>query len=219
MNWFQRVLDALFPSVLGGTCAIPGAFGCGKTFISQAVSETRIRQGRRVSRVGDISDTDTRRIRIRDVSAYPNLNGPETKEGIRILAIDTARPNLLRCPTPDPSLPRAVRLTQTQPPPPCDWARLPHAVPVSTARRRRRPASALAGDEPPRLRPRQADGARPAATPTITCDGKSMTSPRDCSPVTPLARPPATSLHASASACRSPTTRIQAPVTRRTPVS
>jgi len=35
----QRVLDALFPSVLGGTCAIPGAFGCGKTFISQAVSK------------------------------------------------------------------------------------------------------------------------------------------------------------------------------------
>lgn len=32
----QRVLDALFPSVLGGTCAIPGAFGCGKTVISQA---------------------------------------------------------------------------------------------------------------------------------------------------------------------------------------
>ncbi|KAL0319545.1 UNVERIFIED_CONTAM: V-type proton ATPase catalytic subunit A [Sesamum angustifolium] len=34
----QRVLDALFPSVLGGTCAIPGAFGCGKTVISQALS-------------------------------------------------------------------------------------------------------------------------------------------------------------------------------------
>ena len=31
----QRVLDALFPSVLGGTCAVPGAFGCGKTVISQ----------------------------------------------------------------------------------------------------------------------------------------------------------------------------------------
>ena len=30
----QRVLDSLFPSVLGGTCAIPGAFGCGKTCIS-----------------------------------------------------------------------------------------------------------------------------------------------------------------------------------------
>ena len=30
----QRVLDALYPSVLGGTCAIPGAFGCGKTCIS-----------------------------------------------------------------------------------------------------------------------------------------------------------------------------------------
>ena len=30
----QRVLDSLYPSVLGGTCAIPGAFGCGKTCIS-----------------------------------------------------------------------------------------------------------------------------------------------------------------------------------------
>jgi vacuolar-type H+-ATPase catalytic subunit A/Vma1 len=35
----QRVLDALFPSVLGGTVCIPGAFGCGKTVISQAVSK------------------------------------------------------------------------------------------------------------------------------------------------------------------------------------
>ena len=35
----QRVLDALFPSVLGGTCAIPGAFGCGKTVISQSLSK------------------------------------------------------------------------------------------------------------------------------------------------------------------------------------
>ncbi|KAL6972562.1 hypothetical protein U1Q18_026735 [Sarracenia purpurea var. burkii] len=35
----QRVLDALFPSVLGGTCAIPGAFGCRKTVISQALSK------------------------------------------------------------------------------------------------------------------------------------------------------------------------------------
>lgn len=31
----QRVLDGLFPGVLGGTCSIPGAFGCGKTVISQ----------------------------------------------------------------------------------------------------------------------------------------------------------------------------------------
>ena len=31
--------DALFPSVLGGTCAVPGAFGCGKTVISQALSK------------------------------------------------------------------------------------------------------------------------------------------------------------------------------------
>lgn len=35
----QRVLDAFFPSVLGGTCSIPGAFGCGKTVISQALSK------------------------------------------------------------------------------------------------------------------------------------------------------------------------------------
>eukprot|EP00920_Eleutheroschizon_duboscqi_P040506 GHVT01096943.1.p1 GENE.GHVT01096943.1~~GHVT01096943.1.p1 ORF type:complete len:586 (-),score=90.54 GHVT01096943.1:895-2652(-) len=35
----QRILDSLFPSVQGGTCAIPGAFGCGKTCISQALSK------------------------------------------------------------------------------------------------------------------------------------------------------------------------------------
>jgi len=35
----QRVLDALFPSVQGGTVCIPGAFGCGKTVISQSVSK------------------------------------------------------------------------------------------------------------------------------------------------------------------------------------
>merc|ERR1712216_686475 len=35
----QRVVDALFPTTLGGTCAVPGAFGCGKTVISQALSK------------------------------------------------------------------------------------------------------------------------------------------------------------------------------------
>merc|ERR1711903_86353 len=35
----QRVCDALFPVTLGGTCAVPGAFGCGKTVISQALSK------------------------------------------------------------------------------------------------------------------------------------------------------------------------------------
>jgi V-type H+-transporting ATPase subunit A len=35
----QRILDAVFPSVQGGTCAIPGAFGCGKTVISQSLSK------------------------------------------------------------------------------------------------------------------------------------------------------------------------------------
>ena len=35
----QRVLDSLFPCVQGGTTCIPGAFGCGKTVISQAVSK------------------------------------------------------------------------------------------------------------------------------------------------------------------------------------
>jgi len=33
------VVDSLFPVVQGGTCAIPGAFGCGKTVISQAISK------------------------------------------------------------------------------------------------------------------------------------------------------------------------------------
>uniref|UniRef100_A0A2K5JUZ5 V-type proton ATPase catalytic subunit A n=1 Tax=Colobus angolensis palliatus TaxID=336983 RepID=A0A2K5JUZ5_COLAP len=35
----QRVLDALFPCVQGGTTAILGAFGCGKTVISQSLSK------------------------------------------------------------------------------------------------------------------------------------------------------------------------------------
>merc|ERR1712076_107812 len=35
----QRVCDALFPVTLGGTAAVPGAFGCGKTVISQALSK------------------------------------------------------------------------------------------------------------------------------------------------------------------------------------
>lgn len=34
-----RVIDTIFPSVLGGTCAVPGAFGCGKTVISQSLSK------------------------------------------------------------------------------------------------------------------------------------------------------------------------------------
>ncbi|KAJ9111003.1 H(+)-transporting V1 sector ATPase subunit A [Naganishia vaughanmartiniae] len=35
----QRILDSLYPCVQGGTTAIPGAFGCGKTVISQALSK------------------------------------------------------------------------------------------------------------------------------------------------------------------------------------
>merc|ERR1712196_74492 len=35
----ERVCDALFPTTLGGTCAVPGAFGCGKTVISRALSK------------------------------------------------------------------------------------------------------------------------------------------------------------------------------------
>lgn len=35
----QRVFDCLFPTLLGGTCAIPGAFGCGKTVVSQAIAK------------------------------------------------------------------------------------------------------------------------------------------------------------------------------------
>merc|ERR1712048_739828 len=35
----ERDIDALFPVTLGGTAAVPGAFGCGKTVISQALSK------------------------------------------------------------------------------------------------------------------------------------------------------------------------------------
>jgi len=35
----QRILDSLFPCAQGGTVAIPGAFGCGKTVISQSISK------------------------------------------------------------------------------------------------------------------------------------------------------------------------------------
>merc|ERR1719181_1772891 len=35
----ERVCDALFPVTQGGTAAVPGAFGCGKTVISQALSK------------------------------------------------------------------------------------------------------------------------------------------------------------------------------------
>jgi hypothetical protein len=34
-----RVVDTIYPSVLGGTCAVPGAFGCGKTVISQSLAK------------------------------------------------------------------------------------------------------------------------------------------------------------------------------------
>jgi V-type H+-transporting ATPase subunit A len=34
-----RVIDVIYPSVLGGTCAVPGAFGCGKTVISQSLAK------------------------------------------------------------------------------------------------------------------------------------------------------------------------------------
>ena len=39
----QRVLDALFPCIQGGTTAIPGAFGCGKTVISQVENTKRLK--------------------------------------------------------------------------------------------------------------------------------------------------------------------------------
>eukprot|EP00696_Hemimastix_kukwesjijk_P002910 gnl/Hemi2/13566_TR4632_c0_g14_i1.p1 gnl/Hemi2/13566_TR4632_c0_g14~~gnl/Hemi2/13566_TR4632_c0_g14_i1.p1 ORF type:complete len:624 (-),score=154.60 gnl/Hemi2/13566_TR4632_c0_g14_i1:66-1937(-) len=35
----QRVLDVLFPTTRGGTCAVPGAFGCGKTVISHSLAK------------------------------------------------------------------------------------------------------------------------------------------------------------------------------------
>ena len=39
----QRVLDIMFPSVQGGTCAIPGAFGCGGDWIGEIPARRRNR--------------------------------------------------------------------------------------------------------------------------------------------------------------------------------
>lgn len=36
----QRILDALFPTVQGGTVAIPGGYGCGKTIMAQTISKS-----------------------------------------------------------------------------------------------------------------------------------------------------------------------------------
>jgi V-type H+-transporting ATPase subunit A len=35
----QRVFDGLFPCSQGGSTAVPGAFGCGKTVISQSLTK------------------------------------------------------------------------------------------------------------------------------------------------------------------------------------
>lgn len=35
----HRVLDALFPLVQGGTCTIPGAWGCGKMTLTQSLAK------------------------------------------------------------------------------------------------------------------------------------------------------------------------------------
>lgn len=35
----QRVLDALFPCAQGASVALPGAFGCGKTALAQALAK------------------------------------------------------------------------------------------------------------------------------------------------------------------------------------
>jgi len=87
--------------------------------------------------VSETSDTDTRRIRIRDVSAYPNLNGPETKEGIRILA----KPGPTFC----------VALLPTPPSHAQSASRRHSRCRLATGRDfpTQRPST---GDEPPRLR-------------------------------------------------------------------
>ena len=145
--------------------------------------------------------------------------GWKLRNGYVSLAIDTARRNLLPLPYSRPLPPTRTRRRSSRGRR-LQTARLPpHAAPVSTTRRR--PASALAGDEPrqplpravrvtqppparsvqiptpPRgiqirrppgtsLRPRRRRGvpatatkscARPAATPTIPCDGESVTAP------------------------------------------
>ena len=123
-------------------------------------SETRIRQGRCVSRIGYISDTDTPGIRPGYVSAacprIPAYLGWKLRKGN--VSAQSIRPSptyhcpiLCLCPTPDPSHAQSASRSRLRLP----TGQLPHAAPVSAARRR--PASALAGDkEPPRRRRRAA---------------------------------------------------------------
>ena len=108
------------------------------------VSEARTRQGRGVSRIGYVSDTDTPGIRSGYVSAaYPcipaYLGWKLTIGNVLVQSIRPSRPNSLPpshlCPTP---VSRPLPVSHAQP---------PHAV----ASAGRQSASALAGDQPPPL--------------------------------------------------------------------
>ncbi len=80
----QRVIDTLFPSVLGGTCAIPGAFGCGKTCISQALSKYSNTQciiyvgcGERGNEMAEVlADFPELSVKVRPPAAAPCLPAP-----------------------------------------------------------------------------------------------------------------------------------------------
>ena len=132
------------------------------TYIASSSSETRIRQGTRVSRVGYVSDTDTARIRIHGVSAYPRLNGPETEKWIRILAnLPSIRPG------PNFRLPRASASHEqpyTRPLPPT--RSLPHTdVAAASSRLGNFPAAPVSTGR--RAAPPRAPPLRAAATPQL----------------------------------------------------
>ena len=133
--------------------------------ISVTISETRIRHCSPVSRVGDVSDTDTPGIRPGYVStACPripsylgwkltngNFSAQSTRYGPAQLTTIPFSFDLLPTPSHAQSPPAAAARTRRPGP------RLPHAASRSAACRQ--PASALAGDEePPRRRRRAAPG-------------------------------------------------------------
>ena len=117
--------------------------------------ETRIRHCRPISRVGDVSDTDTPGIWPGYVSAacprIPGYVGRKLKNG------DVSAQSIRPSPTFHRSFLSLVTYSRVPTSRSRLCLRLPHAAPRSAARRRA--ASALAGDEePPRRRRRAAPG-------------------------------------------------------------
>jgi len=160
-------------------------------------SETRIRHCRPVSRVGDVSDTNTPGIRPGYVSAAcPRIPG---YVGRKLTNGDVLAQSIRPSPTFHRSFLSLVTYSRVPTPPTRHSP--PHAAASASDSPKRRPDPPPAGDQPPpspatrsprdghkglhpassNKSPRPATAtkscARPTATPTIPCDGESVTAP------------------------------------------